>query len=283
MVAGSARPAAIAPNQPTRNPASNASPAPVVSAAVSGWRRHLEAEALGPVPGHHRGPLRPSLHDRARRELEQALDAVPAEQRLRLGRGREQEVRRRLADELPRDPPATTQERADRRQVEADERATRPARARSRDGRPRRAAGRAASRPERGGRRSRRTRPGRDPRDGAGRRRHGRPRTTAPRRARPRHRSARVRTPATRTARTRTLSARTASTSARPAASRPTAVTSVAFAPSRPSQRAVVAADPPCTNDTEPGHVGAALERALGPQDDVEHQVADHDDPRGGR
>ena len=29
------------------------------------------------------------------------------------------------------------------------------------------------------------------------------------------------------------------------------------------------------------GHVGAALERALGPQDDVEHQVADHDDPWG--
>ncbi len=31
------------------------------------------------------------------------------------------------------------------------------------------------------------------------------------------------------------------------------------------------------------GHVGAALERALGPQDDVEHQVTDHDDPRGRR
>ena len=84
-------------------------------------RRDLEAQALRPVPGHHGGALRPSFDDRARRELEQALDAVTAEQRLRLGRGREQEVRRRFADELPRDPPATTQERADRRKVDADE------------------------------------------------------------------------------------------------------------------------------------------------------------------
>jgi len=89
-------------------------------------RGHLEAQALGPVPGHHGGPFRPSLHDRARRELEQTLDAVAAEQRLRLGRGREQEVRRRFADQLPRDAPATTQERADRGKVDADEGARGP-------------------------------------------------------------------------------------------------------------------------------------------------------------
>ena len=50
-----------------------------------------------------------------------------------------------------------------------------------------------------------------------------------------------------------TPSSLTASTRARPAGSRPTAATSVVRAPSRASQRAVLAADPPWTSDTRPG------------------------------
>ena len=62
-----------------------------------------------------------------------------------------------------------------------------------------------------------------------------------------------VRAPATRTTRGVTPSLRTASTSALPAASRPIAATSDDRAPSRPSQRAAVAADPPWAKKTRPG------------------------------
>ena len=70
----------------------------------------------------------------------------------------------------------------------------------------------------------------------------------------------------------RTPSVRTASTSARPTASRPTAAISVERAPSRPSQRAVVAADPPWTSATRPGTSVRGFERPRRGQDDVEHR-----------
>ena len=87
----------------------------------------------------------------------------------------------------------------------------------------------------------------------AGRPRRGRRRSCVRRRARRRPRSGRSARPATRDTRAVTPSARTASTSARPAASRPTAAMSVDRAPSRPSQRAVLAAEPPWTSETRPG------------------------------
>ena len=141
------------------------------------------------------------------------------------------------------------------------------------DGRPGPAARRAANRPAGGARRRPRNhagsqvvgvaagRPLRDPRRSSARRRAPR----APRSAR----SARPRPGSTRSV---TLSARTASTSARPAASRPTAAIRVDRAPSRPSQRAVFAADPPWTSATRPGtsvpassgRAGAGPHRASG-------------------
>ena len=61
-----------------------------------------------------------------------------------------------------------------------------------------------------------------------------------------------VRSPATRTARTVTPSPVSAATRTRPVASRPTAQISVLRAPILPSQRAAVAADPPCRSWTLP-------------------------------
>ena len=79
MVAGSARPAAIAPNQPTRNPIECVAGPGRVGCRLR-LRRHLEAEALGSVPAITVAPFAPRFTHRAGRELEQPLDAVPAEQ-----------------------------------------------------------------------------------------------------------------------------------------------------------------------------------------------------------
>ena len=54
-------------------------------------------------------------------------------------------------------------------------------------------------------------------------------------------------------------------------------------APSRPSHRAVVAADPPATSADVPGDVGAREHRPGRREDDIDHEIAQHDDPRHGR
>ena len=72
-------------SQPTRKPASNASPAPVVSVGVDVLRRDLEAEPLPVLRAPARRALRAALDDRDRREVEQPLDAVAAQERLGLG------------------------------------------------------------------------------------------------------------------------------------------------------------------------------------------------------
>ena len=79
-----------------------------------------------------------------------------------------------------------------------------------------------------------------------------------------------------------TPSARIVSTSARPAASRPTAPISVVRAPSRPSQRAVFAAEPPGDQARRgPGRRCRSRAAAPGARTTSTHEVAEHDDPRG--
>ena len=99
---------------------------------------------IGAVPARPRASTRraagTALDDRERRRLEQPADIVAAEVRLGLGRGREQDVRRRIVDEAPGGPPALREERRRRREVEADERARARAPARSPADRRRRAA-----------------------------------------------------------------------------------------------------------------------------------------------
>ena len=70
-------------------------------------------------------PFAPALDDRHRGELEQALDAAAAEERLGLGGGREQEVRGDLRDERAGRAAAVGEQRPDRGEVDADDRARR--------------------------------------------------------------------------------------------------------------------------------------------------------------
>ena len=86
-------PAARAVNQPTRNPASNASPAPVVSTAATVAVATSKRWLRSPRPRQDAGALRSALDDRDRREVEQAVLRVAAEERVRLGRGGEDDIR----------------------------------------------------------------------------------------------------------------------------------------------------------------------------------------------
>ena len=218
-------------------------------------RRDLESEASIAVAGQDRGALRAALDDGDRRDVQQALDRVPAEQGLGLGRGREQDVRGDLVDQRAGRPTPAGQQRADRGEIDADRRARPRGRARS----PRRPARLERLVEQRIDRQVHGV-GAREP----GRLEVGRPelqrrgavlaRTSARRRARRGRRSVPVRAPATRTTRGVDAIARGAP---RPAPglprSRPTAATSDDRAPSRPSQRAVVAADPPWASPTRPG------------------------------
>ena len=205
----------------------------------------------------------------------------PASERLGLGRRREQDVRGDAGDEVPGGPAATGEERTDRGQVEAHLGARRRGPARSPAGPTRRAAIRAANRRSGGA--------GPTPANQSALRSSGPSCSAAPRSVtklrspppgatttpiRP------VLAPATRTTRIVTPSASSALTRARPAASRPTAAMRLLRAPSRASQRAVVAADPPCTIETWPTTSVPSAIASLGATHDVEDEVAEDDDPR---
>ncbi len=107
-------------NQPTRKPASNASPAPVVSVAWIGVGRNLEAQPRITFAGKDRGALGAALHDRDRGHVQQTVDRVLAQQTLGLRGGREQDVGGDVRDEPARRPATASEQRADRREVEAD-------------------------------------------------------------------------------------------------------------------------------------------------------------------
>ena len=246
-------PAARAANQPTRNPASNASPGAGGVDRGDGRRSRPRSAGCGPRPGQDAGALRAALDDRDRREVEQAVLRVAAEERVRLGRGGEDDVRACRPDQGACRPPATLEERPDRGQVDADGSARGPPELdRPPAGVAQRNAEQRVDRQVHGGGPREPVRPAGRPAP-AGPRRRGRPRTSAGRRAprRPRSGPSARRRPAT--IRGVTPSTRRASTSARPAASRPTAEMRLDRAPRRASQRAVFAADPPWTRVTRPG------------------------------
>ena len=250
-------PRAASPATTTRNPASKASPAPVVSVVSIGrvaTSKRRRSSLAGTAAGDDRRALRAALDDDEGGDLEQSIEAAAGE-RQGLGERREQDVgpRRRRGD--PRRPAAV------RRAAAGSTRGPRsPARRRRAPSSHRAPAGRAERLAEqRIGRQVQQVR-GEEPV-----RRGGRPARAHRRRPGPPRRSARrsvadqhgdpARPPARRprTARTRTPSPRMSSSSARPAASRPTAVMSTDRAPSRASQRAVVAAEPPWRTETRPG------------------------------
>ena len=156
-------------------------------------------------------------------------------------------------DQRPRRAPAVGQQRPDRGEVDADERTRRACQLDRRAARRPRAARRAASRPAGGAHRRRANQ--------AARRSSGRSWSAAPRSA------TKLRSPpgrdedpdpagpraGTRATRGVTPSLRSVSTRARPGRIAPDRRDQVDRAPSRPSQRAVFAADPPCTSETRPG------------------------------
>ena len=91
-----------------------------------------------------------------------------------------------------------------------------------------------------------------------------------------------VRLPAGDAARTVTPAPRSAATRLRPGPSRPTAQTSVQRTPSRASQRAVVAAEPPWWSRTTPGTSVPCSQRTRRGEDHVEGQVPEDDGPATG-
>ena len=201
-------------------------------------------------------PARPCLITTSGGEVRRPLRYAAAEERLGLGPRREEDVRRRVADE--RAPPRAGRGPAAARPTRGRGSRARPRRARARSpaGPPARAARRAASRPAGGAGRPGTSTP-RGPPAPAGPRPPGRRRTTARRRARRRTPIRPVRSPGDAgraDADPVALDARRRA----PVRTRrgPTAQTSVVRAPSRASQRAVVAAEPPWRRATRPGHVG---------------------------
>ncbi len=72
-------------------------------------------------PGEYRRAAGAPLDDRERSGFEQTADVLAPEIRLGLGRGREQDVGRRIVDEAPGHPPTLRQERRRGREIEADE------------------------------------------------------------------------------------------------------------------------------------------------------------------
>ncbi len=116
------------------NPASNASPAPVVSIAAIG-RVATSNRAGQAASDQDADAVGAALDDHDRGQRERALLGLRpgARDRPELGRGRQQQVRLDLANAAPRGGLPVGQERADRRQVQADQR---PGGARQRDGGP---------------------------------------------------------------------------------------------------------------------------------------------------
>ena len=273
------RPAARAVNQPTRNPASKASPAPVVSRpGRAGWRPRSGAAPV--LDGQHRRALRPALDDRDRRELEQPVDGITAEAAPRPPGGREQQVRvtSAMSDRAARRPSASSGP------IEARSTLTSApaARARSMARRPAaRVARRGASRPAGGAASMPRNQPGRRSAgpELVGRAAVGDERPLAAGATRTPIRP--VREPATRRTRGVTPSRPDGvdERPARPCRGRPRRRAGLRAEPAEPAGRvggraALAERDP--ARDVRPG-----LERSGRREDDVEHEVAEDEDPGG--
>ena len=262
--------------QPARrgSPASNASPAPVVSVASSGGVATSKASGAARRPRASTGAPAAALLDDGDGAISvRPRESRPPSERLRLDarsrtgrparrRGRAARAARRPSassgptddrsrltqrargpGELDRPPPGQAERLAEQRvgrqveQVDAERRRARgrPAARRSAA----RAIGDEAPAPRRAPRRPRCGRSAPRRRGSRGRARH-RPRAAA--------------------------------TSARPSGSRPTAQTSVVRAPSRASQRAVVAAEPPWRSATRPGTSVPISSGAARGEHDIEHR-----------
>ena len=268
-------------NQPTRKPASNASPAPVVSVAAmrlvatskpNALAARSAASTVAPFGPRLMTATGASSSSPSRTAPPRSASASAAVANRRSGAG--------VADQRARRPAAVGQQRPDRREVDADRAHPRRAPGRSPAGPPRRAARRAASRPAGGGRSA--------PANHAARRSPGASRSAAPRSATKRPlaagrdedadppgacpgdaRHARTVTPSPRMRLDQRPAGGIASDRRDEARSGPE--------PGEPARRvgrrAALAERDPAR------HVGADVERRVRRQDDVEHQVAEHDDP----
>ena len=87
------------------------------------FRRDLEPGPARAEPAEDGRALRTALDDGRRRDVQQPVDGPAAEERLRLGRGREQEVRGDVRDQLARRAATAGKQRTDRREINADGRA----------------------------------------------------------------------------------------------------------------------------------------------------------------
>ena len=108
----------------TRNPASKASPAPVVSTASTAASPRRTSDALA-VAGSWPtvAPRAPRLTRTSGASADQPAQVRAVQQRLRLGSGGEEDIGCGVANESLRRAPAAGEERPDGREVEADERA----------------------------------------------------------------------------------------------------------------------------------------------------------------
>ncbi len=81
--------------------------------------RHLETQPRIALARQDRRALGAALHDGDPGEVQQAFDGVPAQESLRLGGRREQDVGRDLLDQGPRRASTAREQRTDRREIDA--------------------------------------------------------------------------------------------------------------------------------------------------------------------
>ena len=118
--AGRDRPAARAANHPTRKPASNASPAPVVSFAAMCSVATSNRSRSSPSRARTVAPCGPRLTTATAAKSSRPVVGIPTEERLRLRGRREHEVRGDVIDERAGCPPTAREQRADAGEVDAD-------------------------------------------------------------------------------------------------------------------------------------------------------------------